>query len=370
MKKELNVGFIGSGFISRAHAQAFKNLPICFPELEAKINFKVICSTPEKDAKEAAEKYGFEEYETNWKKLVSRRDVDIVNILTPNNLHRDMAVAAAENGKHIMCEKPMSITVSEAEEMTEAVKEAKVHNMVCFNYRRALPVILAKEILISGKLGKIYSFRGQYLQDWLADPEIPMSWRLDKETCGTGTLGDIGSHVIDFALYLIGDIKRVNSLLKTWVSERPSDSGTGTERVEVDDEMFCTLEFSNGAVGRIEATRFAPGRKNFLGFEINCEKGSLFFDYEKMNELQICEGVQGHYTRVQTGPENPYGKNFWPIPALGFGFSEVKTIEIYDFVKGILTGENASPDFEEGLKNQRVLDAIIESAVNNSWVNV
>ena len=369
---KVRFGFIGAGFMGKAHAQACLTLKSVFPELAAEIELTTIAATSEDTAAAAAERFGFGSHEAHWRDVIARDDVDAVSVLVPNRYHHEIVLAAAAAGKHILCEKPMAMSVEEAESMEAAVREAGVRNMLCFNYRRSPAVLYAQELLASGDFGRPYSFRGAYLQDWLADPSIPSNWRLRADEAGSGTLGDIASHVIDFAQFLLGDVTRVSSMLRTWVDERPAPDGAGRVPVDVDDEVVAMLEFANGAIGNIQATRFAPGRKNVLGFEVNCEGGSIFFDYERLNELWISRGSSntGGFERVVMGPDHPYGANLWPIPGIGVGFHEIKMIEIHDFVRSILTGDNARPDFADGVHNQRVLHAIEVSAREGRWTAV
>jgi predicted dehydrogenase len=358
--------------MAKAHAQACKSLKVCFPNLEVDVELTTIAASKAENARAAAEHYGFGSWENCWQDVIARTDIDVVSVLVPNHLHHEIVLAAAQAGKHILCEKPMAMSVTEAVEMKDAVDRGAVANMLCFNYRRTPAVLYAKEILESGRLGRPYTFRGVYLQDWLADPNIPINWRLNGTVAGSGTLGDIGSHVVDFAQFLLGDITRVQAMLRTWVAERPSPDGAGRARVDVDDEVMSMLEFGNGAIGSIQATRFAPGRKNFLGFEINCENGSIVFDYERINELNVCVFSEDDpdFKRVNVGPDHPYGKHFWPIAALGVGYHEVKMIEIYDFVHGVVRGERVRPDFADGVVNQKVLEALEVSAREQRWISV
>ncbi|WP_127143916.1 Gfo/Idh/MocA family protein [Pelagibacterium montanilacus] len=366
--KTLRFGFIGAGFMGKAHAQAIRALPICFPDLEVDLQLQAVAASSAATAKVAARRFGFAEVEEDWRTLIAREDIDVVSILTPNHLHHEMALAAAAAGKHILLEKPMAMTVAQCEEMEAAAQKAGVRTMLCFNYRRTPAVIHARAVIDQGWLGRPRAFRGRYLQDWLADPDAPVNWRLAGSSAGSGTLGDIGSHVVDFAHYLLGDIDRVSAMLRTWVAERPSDGG-GRQAVDVDDEVMCMLEFANGAIGSIEATRFAPGRKNDLGFEINFENGSLAFDYERMNELKVCDfrSDEPDFKTIHLGPRHPYGAHFWPIPALGMGYHEVKMIEIHDFARAVAFGEAVHPDFADGVRNQKVLAAIQASAGHGAW---
>jgi predicted dehydrogenase len=365
-------GFIGGGFMGKAHAQACRALRASYPDFPVDIELTAIATSNPATAAAAAQRFGFARWEADWHDLIARDDVDAVSILVPNRFHHEIVLAAAAAGKHILCEKPMAMSVDEATEMEASVAQAGVRNMLCFNYRRAPAVLHAQALMAGGTMGKPYAFRGVYLQDWLADPDIASNWRLSKETAGSGTLGDITSHVIDFAQFLLGDIGRVQGLMRTWVDERPAPVGPGRVPVDVDDEVMCLLEFKNGAIGSIQATRFAPGRKNFLGFEVNCEGGSILFDYERLNELWVSRGSSGTsgFERILMGPDHPYGEHLWPIPGIGVGFHEIKTIEIHDFVRSLVTGENARPDFTDGVQNQRVLHALEVSARERTWQRV
>ncbi len=369
---KVRFGFIGAGFMGKAHAQACRALRASFPDLDVDVELTTITASSPETARVAAERFGFGSYDDDWRALIARDDVDAVSVLVPNRFHHEIVLAAAAAGKHILCEKPMAMSVAEAEEMLAAVERADVRHMLCFNYRRSPAVLYAQSLLERGDLGRPYAFRGVYLQDWLADATIPSNWRLRQSVAGSGTLGDIASHVVDFAQFLLGDIARVSGLMRTWVDERPAPDGPGRVAVDVDDEVMCLLEFANGAIGTIQATRFAPGRKNFLGFEVNCERGSLVFDYERLNELWISRGSSGTsgFERVVMGPDHPYGRHLWPIPGIGVGFHEVKMIEIHDFVRSIATGENARPDFADGVRNQRVLHALAVSAAAGTWERV
>jgi len=307
--------------------------------------------------------------------------------VTPNNTHAEIAIAAAKAGKHVICEKPLALGAEQAKEMLDAVTEAGVRHMVAFNYRRTPAVALAKKYIDEGRIGKILSFRGTYLQDWSADPNSPLSWRFQKKVAGSGALGDIGTHVVDFARYLVGEITDVNAVTKTWIPERPLQTGgadqLGTVKsvgdapkgaVDVDDEFITMVKFDNGAIGSIEATRNAWGRNNFLTFEIHGEKGSLYFNYERRDELQVCfaddpSDAKGFRT-VYTGPATPYGEGLWPIPALGIGYGETKIIETYDFFKSIVEGTEVSPNFNDGYRIEAIADAILESAEKGIWISL
>lgn len=385
--KKLNVGMIGGGFMGKAHALAYAGMPMFFWPAPAIPHRHTVVDVTEELAKDAAERLGFENYSSDWRKVVEDPEIDIIDIVTPNDSHAEIAIAAAKAGKHIISEKPLARTAAEAKTMLDAVKEAGVKHMVAFNYRRTPAVALAKKYIEEGRIGKILNFRGTYLQDWSADPNSPLSWRFQKERAGSGALGDIGTHVIDYARYLVGDISEVMAVAKTWIGERPIQSGgvdkLGTVKaeadvpkgkVDVDDEFSTLIKFDNGAVGSIEATRNAWGRNNFLTFEIHGEKGSLYFNYERRDELQVCFSDDPSDSRgfrtVYTGPAHPYGEGLWPIPALGIGYGETKIIETYDFLKSIAEDTSVSPDFEDGYQIAVISDAVLESAEKGVWVNL
>lgn len=383
--KEYKIGLIGAGFMAKAHSMAYAVMPMFFwpaPGIPIK---KTICDINLSTAKDAANQFGYENYTDNWEDIINDPEIEIVDICTPNNIHEKIAVAAANNKKHIFCEKPMAITVEESKNMLDAVKKNNVKHMLAFNYRRTPAINLAKEIISKGEIGTIQTFRGTYLQDWSASPQSPLSWRFQKEICGTGALGDIGTHVIDIAHFLVGDIESVSGLLKTYIKERPIQEegtdklgaikGTGPMgKVTVDDETSFSIRFKNGAVGSIEASRNAWGRNNHITFEIHGSLGSIYFNYERRDELQVCysndlENRRGFKT-IYTGPAHPYGE-LWPIPALGIGYSETKIAECYDLINSIANDIPATPCFEEGYKIALICDAIEKSNKNQGiWVNV
>ncbi|WHY71908.1 Gfo/Idh/MocA family protein [Fictibacillus enclensis] len=385
--KRFNVGMIGGGFMGKAHALAYAGMPMFFWPAPAVPHRHTIVDVTEELAKNAAMKLGFDHYETDWRKVVNDPEIDVIDIVTPNHTHAEIAIAAAKAGKHIICEKPLALGAEQAKEMLDAVNEAGVKHMVAFNYRRTPAVALAKKYIEEGRIGKILSFRGTYLQDWSADPESPLSWRFQKKIAGSGALGDIGTHVVDFARYLVGEITDVNAVTKTWIPERPVQTG-GTDSlgnvkggadvpkspVDVDDEFITMVKFDQGAIGTIEATRNAWGRNNYLTFEIHGEKGSLAFNYERRDELQVCfsddPGDAKGFRTVYTGPNHPYGEGLWPIPALGIGYGETKIIETYDFFKSITEDTVVSPNFHDGYKIEAIADAILQSAENSQWVTV
>ncbi|PLT34481.1 Gfo/Idh/MocA family protein [Bacillus sp. V5-8f] len=386
--KKLNVGMIGGGFMGKAHALAYAAMPMFFWPAPAIPHRHTVVDVTEELAKDAAAKLGFDNYSTDWRAVVNDPEIDVIDIVTPNNTHAEIAIAAAKAGKHVISEKPLALGAEEAKEMLEAVQAAGVKHAVAFNYRRTPAVALAKKYIEEGRIGQILNFRGTYLQDWSADPNSPLSWRFQKKIAGSGALGDIGTHVVDFARYLVGEISDVNAVTRTWIPERPiqtggvdklgtvksSDEDVPKGKVDVDDEFITLVKFENGAIGSIEATRNAWGRNNFLTFEIHGTKGSLFFNYENRDELQVSfaddpSDAKGFRT-VYTGPATPYGEALWPIPALGIGYGETKIIETHDFFKAIVENTQVSPNFNDGYRIELIADAILESAEKGEWVNI
>lgn len=387
MPKSLNVAMIGGGFMGKAHAAAYAAMPMFFWPAPAIPVRKVIVDLTDAAAEEGRVRYGFAEASSDWRSVVARPDIDVVDIVTPNDTHAEIAIAAAKAGKHIICEKPLARTGEEAKAMWDAIRKAGVINMVAFNYRRTPAVALARKYIAEGRIGRILNFRGTYLQDWSADPDSPLSWRFQKKIAGSGTIGDIGTHVVDIARYLVGEIDEVCALVRTYHKTRPVQSGgldklgaaeknAASERgaVDVDDEVVTLLKFTDGAIGSLEATRNAYGRNNFLTFEVHGSNGSLSFNYERRDELQVMfaddpSDARGFRT-VYTGPAHPYGWGLWPIPALGIGYTETKIIECHDFFSAVVSGEQPSPGFEDGYRIACVADALVASGEGGTWVKV
>ncbi len=387
MTKTLNVAMIGGGFMGKAHALAYAAMPMFFWPAPAVPHRKVLVDVSDALANDGLQRYGFDEASSDWRTVVERPDIDVVDIVTPNDSHAEIAIAAAKAGKHIICEKPLARTGAEAKTMLDAVAAAGTIHMVAFNYRRTPAVALARRYIEEGRIGRILNFRGTYLQDWSADPDGPLSWRFQKKIAGSGAVGDIGTHVVDLARYLVGEISAVNAIVKNYVSSRPLQSGSldklgASEKkaagprgeVDVDDEMLTMLRFKDGAVGSIEATRNAYGRNNFITFEIHGTEGSIFFNYERRDELQVMfandPGDARGFRTVYSGPAHPYGDNLWPIPALGIGYGETKIIECYDLMKAIIAGEQPSPNFRDGYRIALVADAILASGASGAWTEV
>ena len=385
--KKINVGLIGAGFMAKAHSIAYAGMPMFFWPAPAIPVKKMIVDINEAAARDAKEKLAFESYSTDWHDIIDNPDIQVVDICTPNNAHAEIAIAAANAGKHIICEKPLALTPEQAKEMYLAAEKNHVKTMVAFNYRKTPAIQLAKKYIDEGAIGDILDFRGTYLQDWSADPDSPLSWRFQKDICGSGALGDIGTHVVDIMRFLVGDFKRVNARTATYIKERPIQTGLadslGNSRagcdapkgtVDVDDQCMFMIECENGAFGSIEATRNAWGRNNYITFEIHGTKGSICFNYERRDELQVCfasdQDDRRGFRTVYTGPAHPYGEGLWPIPALGIGYTETKIIECYDFFQALKDNTRALPDFRDGYAVELISEAVLESAKTNSWVDV
>ncbi len=391
--KEVRVGLVGYNFMGRAHSNAYRQVAIYFPELEAQPVQKVICGRSEGPLTAAAAQLGWEEAETNFDELLQRDDVDLIDICTPNNVHVPMAIKAAQAGKHVLCEKPLAMNLAEAREALAAVQEAGVVHMVCHNYRRVPAIALAKKMIEDGDLGTIYHWRGTYLQDWLLDPAAPLVWRCKKEIAGSGVLGDLVAHSVDLALWLVGDIDRVACDMETFVKQRPLlesvDTGLGATAaesaemgaVDVDDGVIALARFANGALGTFEATRFAAGRRNYNYFEINGSRGSLRFNLERMNELEYYNvddpGDRQGFAVIQvTEPCHPFlglpeqgGPRYWP-PGHIIGYEHTFINTVADLMRGIASGENPRPSFEDAVKVQAVLEACEQSAQEQGWAEV
>lgn len=371
-RRTLQVGLIGHGFMGRAHSNAWRQAPRFFP-LGADLRLRTICGRDAAAVEKAAAELGWEQSATDWRAVVADPAIDIIDICTPNDSHAEIALAAAAAGKAVLCEKPLARDVREAEQMVAAVKKARVPNMVCHNYRRVPALALAREMIANGELGdRIYHFRGAYLQDWIADPEFPLVWRLRGREAGSGSLGDICSHIVDLARYLVGELREVCATLQTFVKERPLPNEPKRKgRVTVDDAALVLGRFRNGALATIEATRFASGRKNGLAIEINGSGGSLAFDLEKLNRLQFYRaddppGRRGFREILVTEPSHPFVQNWWPPGhLLGYEHSFVHTVA--DFVNAVVAGKSVAPTFADGLTNQRVLAAIEASARSKKW---
>jgi predicted dehydrogenase len=367
---ELRVALVGTGFMGRTHSIAYAILPSFFPRLPA-VRRQVVVDVTEELARNGAHQFGFNEWAVGWEKTIARSDVDIVDIVTPNDSHRPIAEAALAAGKHVLCEKPLALSAKEACVMAERAAVANGVSMVVFNYRRCPAVMEAKRLIENGAIGRILTFRGVYLQDWAMPDGSPWSWRFSAKHSGSGALGDIGSHVLDIAQFLAGDIAAVAAVAETFVRTRPK-AGTGDQMpVDVDDCTLALLRFANGALGTLEASRFSYGRKNYLSFEISGTKGALAFNWERSNELHFYsaedgESVQGFRTIVM-GPANPGGKSLWPIPGIGTAYIESQVFQIGDFIEAIVKGGNDGSGFAHGWYIQEIMEAIAAAAADGSW---
>lgn len=380
----VNVGMIGYKFMGKAHSNAYRALPMFFPE-SMHPNMKVICGRNENAVSEAAKQFGWDEYTTDWKNLLERDDIDLIDINAPSNVHKEIAIAAAQAGKHLYCEKPLALTLEDSREMLAAAEDAGVKHMVGFNYRYAPAVMLAKKLVEDGRLGEIHHFRAWFLQDWITDPNFPLVWRLQKEIAGSGSHGDLGAHLIDMAHYLIGDISEVIGMSETFVKERPLPdemtglSAKGSENAEkgpvtVDDATLFLARFANGALGSFEATRFATGHRSTNSFEINGSKGSVIFDFERMNELQVFfnddeDDVQGFRRVVTTDEAHAFSEAWWPA-GHPIGYEHTFTHAFVEFMEAIREDRQPVPSFVDGVKCQQVLEAVDLSIEKRQWINV
>ena len=376
--KELRIAIIGHQFMGKAHSNAWSQAARFF-DLPLKPVLQVACGRNEASLRAFADNWGWKHLETDWRKVVERDDVDVVDIALPTHLHHEVAIAAARAGKHLFCEKPMALNASDAEAMLKAAEKAKVTHYLNHNYRRTPAVRLARQLIEEGRIGRIFHWRGAYQQDWIVDPEFPLTWHLRKEIAGSGPHGDLNSHSVDLAHYLVGDIRTVSCLTAHFIKERPlpgegaatfsAGSGSaGRGEVTVEDASLMMVEFAGGAIGSFEATRFASGRKNRNTFEIYGSEGALAFDLERMNELQFHSRndpahAQGFRTILATESCHPYIKHWWP-PGHVIGYEHEFTHAVADFVDAVANGTPMDPDFRDGLKCIRVLEAGLKSAAS------
>lgn len=384
MAKTLRVGMIGYGFMGRAHSNAWRQAPFFFP-LKAKVELHTLCGRTPSKVQAARVQLGWQFAATDWREVVDSPLIDVVDIATPNNSHAEIALAAARAGKHILCEKPLALNVKQAEAMLAAVEKAKVVHMVCHNYRRVPAIAQAKKMISEGALGQIYHFHARYAQDGLVDPDAPMRWKLRREIAGSGAHGDINVHIIDLARYLVGEFKEVCGVMDTFIKERPLPPEPGISaqpgakeraKVDVDDTVLMIGRFENGAVANLEATRYAAGRRNHMAFEINGSKGSLCFDFEDMNRLKFFETSnppdrQGFRDILVLQPNgiHPYVGHWWRA-GHGLGYEHTFVHAMADFVNACIDRKPLQPDFEDGLKNQRVLAAVEEAAATRKWIKL
>jgi len=384
MPKTLNIGMVGYKFMGRAHSNAWMKAAKFF-DLKAKPVMKVVCGRDKSAVAGMASRWGWERFETNWREVINDPMIDIVDINAPNNVHAEIAIAAAKAGKAIFCEKPLGMNVKECKDMVAAVKKAGVTNMICHTYRRIPAIAQMKKMIDAGDLGQIYHFRARYAQDWIVDPKFPLVWRLQSKIAGYGTHGDINAHIIDFARHLVGEFKEISALMETFIKERPimaSQDGLSAKasekmgKVDVDDAVLMIGRFQNGALFNIEATRFALGRKNGIQLEVNGSKGSLVFDFEDMNRLQYFNNAdpadrKGFRSIIVTegGGVHPYVGAWWP-PGHIIGYEHTFIHAAADFINAVADRKPVKPDFEDGLVNHMVLEAVEESAKTRKWVKL
>jgi predicted dehydrogenase len=377
--KPLNIGLIGYGFMGRAHSNAYSQVNHFF-DLAYRPILKAICARNAAQATSFADKWGYQSIETDWRKLVARKDIDAVDICVPNNLHHDIAVAAAKAGKMVLCEKPLSMDTKEGQKMVTAVEKARVPNMVWYNYRRVPAVTLAKRLVDDGKLGRIFHYRAVFLQDWTISADLPQGgqalWRLDAKAAGSGVTGDLLAHCIDTALWINGGIQSVSAMTETFIKERKHNLTGKVEKVGIDDACAFLARFNNGSLATFESTRYARGHKALYTFEVNGEKASLKWDLHDLHRLQYFDhGDEGRLRGWRSihvtdhGGEHPYMEKWW-VPGLQIGYEHSFVHQVADFLEGLNSGTPASPTFRDALETQKVCDAVLASAESKQWVKV
>jgi predicted dehydrogenase len=374
-KKLIRIGLIGTGLMGRIHTNGYKRLADFFPEYEYRPVLQACCSRREENAKAFMERWNYASYETDWRKLLAREDIDAVDICTPNDMHAEIAIAAAKAGKMILCEKPLARTVAEAKGMLEAVEKAGVKNTVWYNYRRVPAVTLAKNIVASGKLGKIFHYRANFLQDWTINPDLPQggdgTWRLDVESAGSGVTGDLLAHCIDTAMWINGGIKDVSAMTETFVKERVHSDTGKKQAVGIDDACIFHCHFDNGSLGLFEATRYARGHKALYTLEINGEHASIRWDLHDLTRLEYFdhsdEGkVRGWRSIHVTDGDHPYMHRWW-IPGTSIGYEHSFIHQVADFFYSLETGEACHPTFRDAFETQKVCEAVLASARDRAW---
>ena len=380
-RKKIGTGMLGYAFMGKAHTNAFLQFPLFFPDSPIP-QLKAIAGRSESKVKDAAAQFGYAKYYTDWRKLLSDKEVQVVDNGLPNDLHAKPCIEAAELGKDVICEKPLGRTLKESEEMYRRVTKAGVKHMVGYNYRFIPAIRLARQFIQEGFIGKVLEFRAAYLQDWIMDPNFPLVWRLRKSLAGSGVLGDLGTHILDLARFLVGEIESTIGMTKTFIKERPlpgSEAGGEKKkgRVDVDDIFLALLKFKSGVIGSAEASRFAAGRKNYQRIEIHGSEGSLSFNLERLNELEVYvnsdpEDRRGFRTISATAPVHPYAKNWWP-PGHVLGWEHPMVHEMYHFFTAVAQDKPIEPwgaTFRDGLIADRITDAIMKSTISGKWETV
>jgi predicted dehydrogenase len=377
MAKALNLAMIGYGFMGRAHSNAYQKVNHFF-DLEYRPVLKAVCARDEAKAKTFADRWGYESVETDWKKLLARKDIDAVDICVPNNLHKEIAIAAAQAGKIILCEKPLAMNAEEGEEMCRAVEKAGVANTVWYNYRRVPAVTFAKQLIDEGRLGRIFHYRANFLQDWTISADLPQGgtalWRLDAAAAGSGVTGDLLAHCIDTAIWLNGGVTNVTAMTETFIKERKHNLTGKVEKVGIDDACAFLCRFQNGSLGLFESTRYARGHKALYTFEINGEKASIKWDLHDLHRLQYFdhrdEGpLRGWRSIHVTDGEHPYMGKWW-VPGLQIGYEHSFVHQVADFLDNLAKGKPTSPTFRDALETQKICDAVLASAKSGSWMDV
>ena len=375
--KPLNIGMIGYGFMGRAHTNAYKRVSDFF-DLPYRPVLKAACARDAGKVKEFADRWGYESTETDWRKLVERKDIDAVDICTPNNTHKEIALAAAKAGKMILCEKPLAMDAKEGEEMCRAVEQAKVPNMVWYNYRRVPAVTFAKQLIDQGKLGRIFHFRAKFLQDWTISADLPQGgtalWRLDVAAAGSGVTGDLLAHCIDTAIWLNGSIDNVCAMTETFVKERKHNLTGKVEKVGIDDACAFLARFKNGSLATFESTRYARGHKALYDFEINGEHASIAWDLHDLHRLKYFDHrdespLRGWRSIHVTDGDHPYMKNWW-VPGLQIGYEHTFVHQVADFLDGLGKNQPAHPTFRDALETQRICDTVLQSAKSGRFETV
>jgi predicted dehydrogenase len=373
--KTFGIGMLGYASMGKAHSNAYARMPFFFYPPPAIPRLVAICGRSREKVRDAAKRYGYERYETDWRKVVADPDVDIVDNGLPNDMHAAPCIEAAERGKSVICEKPLARNARESERMLRAVTRAGVKNMVFYNYRFIPAIQLFKRMVDEGAVGKVLQFRAAYLSDWLIDPELPLVWRLTKAVSGSGTIGDIGSHVIDLGRFLVGEIDSTCALTKTFIRERPlPGSPSKRGRVDVDDAFVSMVKFRGGAIGSIEATRLAAGRKNHQRVEVHGSEGSLYFDLERLNELQYYSTAdppdrRGFRNIYVTEKVHPYGGNYW-APGAALGWEHAMVSQVYHFFDALANDKKVEPlgaTFHDGHRADMIIDAMLRSSKSERW---
>ncbi|MCF2501131.1 Gfo/Idh/MocA family protein [Dyadobacter chenhuakuii] len=374
-KKEIRIALIGTGLMGRTHSNGYKRIGDFFPELEYRPVLKAVCSRNEEKVRAFAEQWGYESIETDWKKIIERDDIDAIDICTPNDTHAEIAIAAAAAGKMILCEKPLARTLEEAKTMVDAIEKAGVKNTVWYNYRRVPAVTLAKQIVDSGKLGRIFHYRANFLQDWTINPDVPQggaaTWRLDVDAAGSGVTGDLLAHCIDTAMWINGGIKDVSAVTETFIKERVHSASGEVKKVGIDDACIFHCHFDNGSLGLFESTRYARGHKALYTFEINGEHASIRWDLHDLNRLEFFDHsdesiVRGWRSILVTDSDQPYMKRWW-IPGTSIGYEHSFIHQAADFFESLQTDEPCRPTFKNAYETQKVCEAVLDSAASKSW---